>query len=411
MASVEQDGYVHRRGQGPSPPSWGLDRIDQRDLPLDKSYTSANDGAGVTAYIIDTGIRPTNADFGGRASVGFDAIGDGRNGIDCNGHGTHVAGTVGGDVFGVAKSVTLVAVRVLDCSGFGHLFAGHRGHRLGHEQPHGPAVANMSLGGGAIDRTRHRGGELGGGGRDVRDRGGNSNASACNYSPARAPPRSPSAPRRSRTPGRRTRTSGPAWISSRPARTSRRTGTRATPRPTRSAVRRWPRRTSPGAPPSTSPATPVRVRRPSPPGWWPRPRPVTSRAPAQALRTCSTTWARGAADDRRPRRRLYHHDDDHHADGSGGARARPPPRCRQAGRRPSRGRRRPTAAARSRAIASTGAPRPPPARGARERQGGQRPPQRHRPRRRDEVLLPVTRDQRRRRESARRRSSTLTPKR
>src|SRR5947209_18504005 len=117
VASVEQDGYVSATATQKPAPSWGLDRIDQRDLPLDNSYSSAAAGAGVTAYIIDTGIRTTNTDFGGRASVGFDAVGDGQKGIDCNGHGTHVAGTVGGTTYGVAKSVSLVAVRVLDCSG------------------------------------------------------------------------------------------------------------------------------------------------------------------------------------------------------------------------------------------------------------------------------------------------------
>ena len=119
VASVEQDGYVSVAATQSPAPSWGLDRIDQRDLPLDNSYSSSSDGAGVTAYIIDTGIRPTVTDFGGRASIGTDTVGDGQNGVDCNGHGTHVAGTIGGTKYGVAKSVSLVAVRVLDCGGSG----------------------------------------------------------------------------------------------------------------------------------------------------------------------------------------------------------------------------------------------------------------------------------------------------
>jgi len=97
--------------------TWGLDRIDQRALPLSGSYTYNQTGAGVTAYIIDTGILPTHQEFGGRASVGTDLVGDGRNGIDCNGHGTHVAGTIGGATYGVAKGVDLVAVRVFSCTG------------------------------------------------------------------------------------------------------------------------------------------------------------------------------------------------------------------------------------------------------------------------------------------------------
>jgi subtilisin family serine protease len=127
--------------------SWGLDRIDQRNLPLNTTYTAATTGAGVTAYIIDTGIQFSNVDFGGRAVSGLDAV-DGGTADDCNGHGTHVAGTVGGTKYGVAKDVTLVAVRVLDCRGSGRT----SGVIAGVEwvtKNHGPlAVANMSLGGG-----------------------------------------------------------------------------------------------------------------------------------------------------------------------------------------------------------------------------------------------------------------------
>ncbi|MDQ4129455.1 MAG: S8 family serine peptidase, partial [Actinomycetota bacterium] len=94
--------------------TWGLDRVDQRALPLSRSFTYTNSGSGVTAYIIDTGIRFGHAEFGGRAVSGYDAI-DGGPADDCNGHGTHVAGTTGGTTYGVAKGVSLVAVRVLDC--------------------------------------------------------------------------------------------------------------------------------------------------------------------------------------------------------------------------------------------------------------------------------------------------------
>jgi subtilisin family serine protease len=128
---------------------WGLDRIDQRALPLSTTYTYTATGSGVTAYIIDTGIRLTHSEFGGRAVAGFDAISAGLIG-DCNGHGTHVAGTVGGSTYGVAKGVRLVAVRVLDCAGFGlnsWVIAGVD-WVTGNHQAGQPAVANMSLGGG-----------------------------------------------------------------------------------------------------------------------------------------------------------------------------------------------------------------------------------------------------------------------
>lgn len=126
--------------------TWGLDRIDQLGLPLSGSFSYAATGAGVTAYIIDTGILTTHNEFSGRAQSGYDAV-DGGAADDCNGHGTHVAGTVGGASYGVAKSVSLVAVRVLNCAGSGTwsgVIAGMDWVTANHA---GPAVANMSLGG------------------------------------------------------------------------------------------------------------------------------------------------------------------------------------------------------------------------------------------------------------------------
>lgn len=149
VVSIEPDG-IARAVTTVSAPSWGLDRVDQR-TGLDGTYNYTSDGSGVTAYIIDTGIDIGNSDFGGRASVGVDEIGDGRNGIDCNGHGTHVSGTVGGSKWGVARNVTLVAVRVLDCGGSGSWSGVVAGMDwvVGAHAEGTPAVANMSLGGGA----------------------------------------------------------------------------------------------------------------------------------------------------------------------------------------------------------------------------------------------------------------------
>ena len=145
VASIERDAEVTAFE---TDATWGIDRIDQRALPLSETFTYTNTGSGVKAYIIDTGIRFDHSQFGGRAESGFDAV-DGGTADDCNGHGTHVAGTVGGTTYGVAKGVTLVAVRVLSCSGSGTtsgVIAGVDWVTGNHGQS---AVANMSLGGGA----------------------------------------------------------------------------------------------------------------------------------------------------------------------------------------------------------------------------------------------------------------------
>ena len=149
VARVEPDGPV-QASTTQSNATWGLDRIDQRALPLSGTFSYTNTGSGVKAYIIDTGIRTTHTDFGSRAVSGYDAI-DGGSADDCNGHGTHVAGTVGGATYGVAKGVTLVAVRVLDCGGsgtWGGVIAGID-WVTGDHGTGAPAVANLSLGGGA----------------------------------------------------------------------------------------------------------------------------------------------------------------------------------------------------------------------------------------------------------------------
>jgi subtilisin family serine protease len=168
-----------------SPVTWGLDRIDQRNLPLSNSFTYNNTGAGVTAYIVDTGILYGHNEFGGRASFGYDAFGG--NGSDCNGHGTHVAGTVGGSVYGVAKSVTLKAVRVLNCSGSGTNSGVIAGVNwvASHHSAGAPAVANMSLGGSVSSALDTAVNNAINDGVTFAIAAGNSNRNACNYSPAR----------------------------------------------------------------------------------------------------------------------------------------------------------------------------------------------------------------------------------
>ncbi|SES25178.1 Serine protease, subtilisin family [Lentzea xinjiangensis] len=145
VAYVEQDRTVQVLADQLNPPSWGLDRVDQADLPLNSKYSYSTGAANVTAYVIDTGINYDHADFGGRASFGFDAFTDGRNGKDCQGHGTHVAGTVGGAAYGVAKNVKLKAVRVLNCAGGGSVATEAAGVDWVTANAVLPAVANMSL--------------------------------------------------------------------------------------------------------------------------------------------------------------------------------------------------------------------------------------------------------------------------
>jgi subtilisin family serine protease len=181
---VEEDAVIELNVTQNNPP-WGLDRIDQRDRPLSATYTYTRNGSGVNVYIIDTGIRRTHTQFGGRAVIGFDAINDGRNTSDCNGHGTHVAGTVGGSTFGVAKAVRLFAVRVLNCSGSGTnsgVIAGVNWVTSNHIKP---AVANMSLGGGASSALDTAVNNSINAGVTYAVAAGNSNQNAANFSPAR----------------------------------------------------------------------------------------------------------------------------------------------------------------------------------------------------------------------------------
>jgi subtilisin family serine protease len=180
---VEEDSVVTLDATQTNPP-WGLDRIDQRNRPLNATYNYNWTGAGVRAYVIDTGIRTSHTQFGGRASNVFDAFGG--SGADCNGHGTHVAGTIGGSTYGVAKSSLPRGVRVLNCSGSGSnsgVIAGVDWVRNNHIAP---AVANMSLGGGISSALDTAVNNLSNAGVAIAVAAGNSNANACNSSPARA---------------------------------------------------------------------------------------------------------------------------------------------------------------------------------------------------------------------------------
>jgi aqualysin 1 len=184
VAYIEADQTVTTQ-ETQSNPTWGLDRIDQRKLPLSNSYTYNTNASTVHAYILDTGIRLTHNEFTGRIGNGYDAITPGGNANDCQGHGTHVAGTVGGTTYGVAKAVKLHPVRVLSCGGSGSnsaVIAGVDWVKNNHIKP---AVANMSLGGGvsnALDSAVRRAVTAG---VTFAVSAGNSNANACNFSPAR----------------------------------------------------------------------------------------------------------------------------------------------------------------------------------------------------------------------------------
>lgn len=182
---IEEDGVVSITATQNNA-TWGLDRIDQRNLPLSGTYVYDTGASNVHAYVIDTGIRASHSDFGGRVGSGYSAISDGRGSNDCNGHGTHVAGTVGGTTWGAAKQVRLYPVRVLDCNGSGTnsgVIAGMDWVAGNHTKP---AVANMSLGGGASTATDQAVTRMRNAGVTVVVAAGNESQNACNVSPARS---------------------------------------------------------------------------------------------------------------------------------------------------------------------------------------------------------------------------------
>lgn len=188
VLSIEPDATV-RMSATQSTSVWGLDRIDQREVALDGRFTTSADGAGVTAYIVDSGIRADHVDFGARVRSGFTAITDGLGTSDCDGHGTHVAGTVGGQTFGVAKASSLVAVRVLDCNGAGSVsgILAALDWVIADHLPGVPAVANLSLGTAANASLDAAVEAVIADGVTVVAAAGNTAENACMFSPARVP--------------------------------------------------------------------------------------------------------------------------------------------------------------------------------------------------------------------------------
>ncbi len=183
---IEEDSLVSISASQPNA-TWGIDRIDQHQLPLNNTYNYSPASPNVNVYIIDTGIRPSHVEFGGRATADYDAMTDGQNGIDCNGHGTHVAGTIGGNTVGVAKGVRLHGVRALPCGGTGPVSNVLAAVDWVTANYVAPAVVNMSVGGGISPLLDFVVDQSIAGGLPFVIAAGNATDNACNMSPGRVP--------------------------------------------------------------------------------------------------------------------------------------------------------------------------------------------------------------------------------